>query len=114
MQICWTGREYSTGITFRRDTQMDLSEARRPIFTQRKTLRRLSHTRRQSLSSVEIKSVAIEKVRRCIEEYAAELLARNATVEEIIVFGSFANDTYAPGSDMDVFIILSRADEPVH
>ena len=32
-------------------------------------------------------------------------------VEEVIVFGSFENDTYAPGSDLDVFIVLSEADD---
>ncbi len=60
---------------------------------------------------VEIKSVDVEQVRRCINEYAARLLATNLAVEEIIVFGSFANDTYAPGSDLDVFIILTTAQE---
>jgi len=44
-----------------------------------------------------------------MDEYAAELLAKNPVVEEIIVFGSFAEDSYAPGSDLDVFIILASA-----
>lgn len=65
------------------------------------------------MSSVEIKSVELESVRRGIDSYAADLLANNPSVEEIIVFGSFANDTYAPGSDVDLFIILSHADDRV-
>ncbi len=31
-------------------------------------------------------------------------------VEEVVVFGSFAKGNYAPGSDIDVFIILNRAE----
>jgi len=63
------------------------------------------------LRSVEIKSVDAEQVRRCMDEYAAGLLATNPAVEEIIVFGSFAEDTYAPGSDLDVFIVLTSAQQ---
>ena len=63
------------------------------------------------MNSVEIKSVDAGHVRRCMDNYAAELLAKNSAVEEIIVFGSFAQDTYAPGSDLDVFIILTTAQE---
>jgi predicted nucleotidyltransferase len=63
------------------------------------------------LHSVEIKSVDLEKVCRSADQYATRLLATNEDVEEIIVFGSFAEGTYAPGSDLDVFIVLSRADK---
>jgi predicted nucleotidyltransferase len=61
------------------------------------------------LHSVEIKSVDAARVRRCMDQYATELLATNPAVQEIVVFGSFAEDTYAPGSDLDVFIVLSAA-----
>ena len=50
-------------------------------------------------------------VRRGMDEYARELLDTRSEVEEVIVFGSFENDTYAPGSDLDVFIVLSEADD---
>jgi uncharacterized protein len=63
------------------------------------------------LSSVEIKSVNVAEVRRRADEYAHELLATHPEVEEVIVFGSFANHTYAPGSDLDVFIVLREASE---
>lgn len=46
-----------------------------------------------------------------MDEYARELLARHSEVEEVIVFGSFENDTYVPGSDIDVFIVLREAND---
>ena len=49
-------------------------------------------------------------VRRGTDEYARKLLDTRSEVEEVIVFGSFENDTYAPGSDLDVFIVLAEAD----
>jgi predicted nucleotidyltransferase len=69
--------------------------------------------RRQSLSFVEIKSVDAAQVRRCADEYARRLLVTHPEAEEVIVFGSFADGTYAPGSDLDVFILLKEASEPV-
>ncbi len=48
-----------------------------------------------------------------MDAYAARLLSVSADVEEIVVFGSFADGLYAPGSDIDIFIVLSRADAPV-
>jgi predicted nucleotidyltransferase len=63
------------------------------------------------LSSVEIKSVDAKEVRRRADEYARELFATQLAVEEVIVFGSFANNTYAPGSDLDLFIVLNEANE---
>ena len=47
-----------------------------------------------------------------MDEYARELLVEHAEIEEVIVFGSFENDTYAPGSDLDVFIVLRDATDP--
>lgn len=41
------------------------------------------------------------------------LLGAHREIEEVIIFGSFANDTYAPGSDLDVFIVLGQASQPV-
>ena len=48
-----------------------------------------------------------------MDEYAASLLEKQPEVEEIIVFGSMAEGNYAPGSDIDVLVVLSRSDEPV-
>lgn len=63
------------------------------------------------MNSVEIKSVDFAAIKRRTGEFAKELLATNPAVEEVIVFGSFANDTYAPGSDLDLFIILREAQD---
>lgn len=49
-----------------------------------------------------------------MDEYAARLLAARPDIEEIVVFGSFERGTWAPGSDLDVFIVLASADRPVH
>ena len=46
-----------------------------------------------------------------MDEYARALLAKHPEVEEVIVFGSFADDTYSPGSDLDVFIVLREASD---
>ena len=48
-----------------------------------------------------------------MDEYAARLLSSRPDVEEIVVFGSFVKDTYAPGSDLDVFILLTDSDSSV-
>ena len=46
-----------------------------------------------------------------MDEYARALLAKHPEVEEVIVFGSFADDTYSLGSDLDVFIVLPEASD---
>ena len=48
-----------------------------------------------------------------MDAHAAHLLGTRTDVEEIVVFGSFENGTWAPGSDLDVFVVLARADQPV-
>jgi predicted nucleotidyltransferase len=63
------------------------------------------------LNSVKIFSVDVAAVRRGMDEYARDLLRSHPEVEEVIVFGSFENDTYAPGSDLDVFIVLREASD---
>lgn len=65
--------------------------------------------RRPFLNSVVVKSVDEARVRRSMDEYAARLLASHPEIEEIVVFGSFEKGNYAPGSDLDVFIVLSHA-----
>jgi uncharacterized protein len=65
-----------------------------------------------SSSSVVVKSVDAEAVRRAADAYAAELLAR-PEVEEVVVFGSFERDTYAPGSDLDVLVVLRDSAVPM-
>lgn len=63
------------------------------------------------MSSVVVKSIDDAEVRRRVEEYATHLLANRPEVEEIIIFGSFTKNTYAPGSDLDILIVLSDSDK---
>lgn len=65
------------------------------------------------MSSVVIKSVDERLIRRSMDEYAARLLSAHPEIAEVIVFGSFMEGTYAPGSDLDVLLVLDRADRPV-
>ncbi|MBM4046028.1 MAG: nucleotidyltransferase domain-containing protein [Planctomycetes bacterium] len=65
------------------------------------------------MSFVVVKSVNEEAVRRAMDEYAARLFQSHPEVEEVVVFGSMAKGNYAPGSDIDVFILLSHSDESV-
>ena len=65
------------------------------------------------MSSVVIKWVDAAAVRRAVDDYAARLLATRDDVEEVVVFGSFANGTFAPGSDVDIFIVLTASDKAV-
>ncbi len=44
-----------------------------------------------------------------MDAWAARLLADRADVQEIVVFGSFEQETWAPGSDLDVLIVLAGA-----
>ncbi len=68
---------------------------------------------RPSLSSVVIKSVDEGEVRRRMDEHGVHLLASRPEVEEIIVFGSFENGSWSPGSDLDLFVVLARSSQPV-
>jgi predicted nucleotidyltransferase len=66
------------------------------------------------LSTVVVKSVDEGAVRRAMDAYAAWLLDHHPNVEEVVVFGSFERGTWAPGSDLDVFVRLSSAECPIH
>jgi predicted nucleotidyltransferase len=65
------------------------------------------------LSSVAIKSLDVAEIRRAVDAYASDLFARAPAVEEVVVFGSFASGRWAPGSDVDLLIVLSRDERPV-
>lgn len=66
---------------------------------------------KQSFGSVTIFSIDEPLVRRRVDEYAADLFASHPEVEEVVVFGSFAKGNYAPGSDVDIFVLLSHSDK---
>jgi predicted nucleotidyltransferase len=61
-----------------------------------------------------VKSIDAAEVRRAVDGYAADLFAKVPEVEEVVVFGSFERGTWAPGSDVDLLIVLSACGLPVH
>ncbi len=65
------------------------------------------------MNSVEIKSVDEDLIRQSVDEYAATLLSSHPEIIEVIVFGSFVTRTFVPGSDVDIFILLSDSDKSV-
>jgi predicted nucleotidyltransferase len=65
------------------------------------------------LTGVVVKSVDRAQVRRSMDAYARRLFQAFAEVDEIIVFGSFETGDYAPGSDLDVLIVLSQSTRSV-
>ena len=48
-----------------------------------------------------------------MDEFAAWLFRNRPEVDEIVVFGSFTDGTYAPGSDIDIFLLLSSSRKEV-
>ena len=65
------------------------------------------------MPTVEIKSIDENRVKRAVDEYAAELFFEHPEVLQVVVFGSFVTRTFAPGSDVDIFILLSGSDKSV-
>ena len=65
------------------------------------------------MTTVVVKSVDRERVRRSMDAYARRLFEEFDEVDEIIVFGSFETGNYAPGSDLDLLIVLSRSARPI-
>lgn len=64
------------------------------------------------MSSVVVKSIDFEAIRRQTAEFACHLLETRPEVEEVVVFGSFPRGTYSPGSDIDILLILSGSNKP--
>jgi hypothetical protein len=62
------------------------------------------------LSSVVVKSIDERAVRRAADAWAENLLAAHPEIREIVVFGSFTTSTWAPGSDLDVLVVLDHAE----
>ena len=65
------------------------------------------------MTSVVVKSLDEAAIRRAMDAWAERLLAARPEVQEIVVFGSFAEGNWAPGSDLDVFVRLESSSKPV-
>ncbi len=65
------------------------------------------------MNGVVVKSVDEAAVHRAMDAYAGRLLGAHPEVEEIVVFGSFAEGNWSPGSDLDVFVVLSHSPKAI-
>jgi predicted nucleotidyltransferase len=63
------------------------------------------------LSTVSVKSVDGEAVRKAVAAYAAQLRRQHPEVERLIWFGSWVNGLPSPGSDVDLCLVVSSADK---
>ena len=52
-----------------------------------------------------------DKVLHQLKDYAKSLKRARPEVERVGYFGSYANDTYGPASDVDLLIILRQSDK---
>lgn len=67
---------------------------------------------RHSSPSVVIKSVDHCAIAHAVETYVADLRRLHPEVRRIIWFGSWVNGLPAPGSDVDLCLIVSHSDKP--
>lgn len=65
------------------------------------------------MTTVVVKSVDVAAIRRALDAHVERLFADRRDVDEVVVFGSFARGTYAPGSDLDLLVVLREADRPI-
>lgn len=63
-------------------------------------------------SSVTIKSANREAVEAAVRAYVQRLRRERPEVKRVIWFGSWVTGRPVPGSDVDLCLVLSRADKP--
>lgn len=63
----------------------------------------------KSSSSVKVVFADKANVLRQLKDYAKSIKRANPEVERLGYFGSYANDTYGPASDVDLLIILRKS-----
>jgi predicted nucleotidyltransferase len=51
-----------------------------------------------------------EAVRRALDAYVTSLVRAHPEVDEVILFGSLVKGVAVPGSDVDLLIVLNKAD----
>jgi predicted nucleotidyltransferase len=61
-----------------------------------------------SSSSAEVFSVDLPALEQALQLYVAEVSQR-PEVLQVVLFGSFATGRYAPGSDVDLLVVLSQS-----
>ncbi|MEW5691951.1 MAG: nucleotidyltransferase domain-containing protein [Candidatus Hydrogenedentota bacterium] len=63
------------------------------------------------MSTVKVRSIDKEEVLRKTYDYLEKLKVSHPEIKVAYLFGSFINGTYAPGSDMDILLVLSHSDK---
>lgn len=63
----------------------------------------------KSSNSVKVVFADKAKVLRQLKDYSESIKRTQPEVERMGYFGSYANDTYGPASDVDLLIILSNS-----
>ena len=66
------------------------------------------------MSSVVIRSADREVITRAVTDYVTRLRADHPEIERVIWFGSWVTGIPLPGSDVDLCLILSASDVPLH
>jgi len=65
----------------------------------------------KSSNSVKVVFADKAKVLRQLKDYVKSLKQAHPVVEQVGYFGSYANGTYGPASDIDLLIVLRKSDE---
>ena len=69
-----------------------------------------SPIQQRSSDSVSVFWLNLDRLRTRLAQAAARLAERHPEIEEIWLFGSLARGDAVPGSDADLFVILSQSD----
>jgi predicted nucleotidyltransferase len=65
----------------------------------------------KSSNSVKVVFADKAKVLRQLKDYSEGIKRTQPEVERVGYFGSYANDTYGPASDVDLLIVLQQSDK---
>lgn len=63
------------------------------------------------MSSVVFKSIDREQIQKAVHTYVDELRSLHPEIERVIWFGSWVSGLPAPGSDVDLCLIVSASDK---
>ena len=66
---------------------------------------------KKSSNSVKVVFADKANVLRQLKDYAKSIKRTHSEIERLGYFGSYANDTYGPASDVDLLIILRQSDK---
>jgi len=66
----------------------------------------------ESSISARVRYADPERIRKAVQAHAAALRAAHPEIRSIRWFGSWPKGTAAPGSDVDLFILVDRSDKP--